>query len=241
MYEEELTKKEELDFINRRVDVSVPKVDAITPSDKRLIEFFEYKTPTIEVKSLLSTRQMLIALGRPKYDGPEFKFVSRENRRPNDESIYTLATHYLMKVIIPNALLAKQYGAVLDINTVYKALKHCMNTGKSVQCILYWQDFLAQESPQKNRIKELIWFYLFDLKSDGTPVEPNRRCFFKKFVDKKCKDQKPFRKGKLSDELQKLLKRAENEPELKTASKRELMAMGVSQRLALMFIQARKP
>lgn len=240
MYEEELTKKEELDFINRRVDVTVPKVDAITPSDKRLIELYERNTLVIEYKSLTSTRKMLIALGNPQYDGPDFRFVSNADKHPKESEIYALATKYLMNVIIPNGLLAKQYGAIFDINTVYAALKHCMTTAKSIQSIMYWQDFVSTDSAELTKMVDIIKFYLFNIKSDGTPVEPNRRCFFKKFVDKKCTELKTFRKGKLSDELQKLLKRAETEPELKTATKRQLMGMGVSERLALKFIQCRK-
>lgn len=186
-----------------------------------------------------STRKMLIALGRPKYDGPEFKFVSHDHKHPKQKDIYTLATKYLMTVIIPNALLAKQHGALIDFDTVCRALKHCMTVGKSLQCASYWTTFVAEQPPELTKMLDIVRYYVFDTKSDGSKVEPNRRWFFKKFVDKKCKDQKSFRKGKLSDELQKLLKRAETEPELKTMCKRELVEKGISQRLALMFIQAR--
>lgn len=198
------------------------------PEDRAITDF----------RLLLSTRRMLGHLGSPYYDGPEFKFESNKHPSPAATYLPTLAKEYMMKVIIPNALLALKYGASVG-NVVMDALDHCMTTSKSQKSVDAWKEMRADQAKMKE-IAEKYNFYVVGVNRDGSPVKPERRCYFDKFVNLKAKDAKKFKKSKNADVVADLIKRMEKEPELRKMSHRELMAMGISDRPARTFMQARK-
>lgn len=190
-------------------------------------------------KAFTSTRKTLIAIGgNIVYDGPEFKFESDKHRSPARDYIPRLCKNYLMQVVIPNVLLSKKFRHGTTFDTVFNAVDHCMTVRKSLKSQEFWTEFKGSDDIQE--IKDAINFYVFNKKRDGTEVDGLHRCYFDKFVNLNCKTQTKFKKGKLDEEVDKLIKRAETEPELKTMSKRELVEKGISQRLALMFMKKRK-
>lgn len=209
-----------------------------TSSDKQV----EHNSGTItDFKALTSTRKLLKAIGgKLYYDGPNFKFESNHHQSPADSYIITLAKQYLMKVIIPNVLLAKKFGWFTEGPLAMKALDHCMTTGKSQKAKGAWKD-IASDNNVMGPIYNLYDLYAANIKRDGTEVEKDRQWYFDKFVNLKCKDNKTrFRKGKTQDAVAELLARMDSESELKTASHRELMKMGISNLTARQFMKARR-
>lgn len=200
-------------------------------------------TELTDWEALLSTRNILKHFPGYHYNGPEFKFNSHLHRSPAGSYIPTLAKQYLMQVLIPNALLYyKLAGADCKVrwhvDVLKQAISHCMVTGKSEKSVEAWWEYL--KSGDANEIADLWNLYVYNISRDGTDVADSRHCYFDKFVSLKCKDNETkFRRGKSQDAVEELLARMEKEPGLKTASKRELVALGVSQRSALKFIKAR--
>ena len=188
---------------------------------------------------LLSTRRLLhgIAPGR-YYDGPEFKFLSNRHPSPAERFIPVLASRYMMNVVIPNSLLAREYGFMVDEETAMKALDYCMRTGKKPAALAYWDAYLG-EGKQAAQYR-LFSFYVNGLKSDGSEVPKEKRCFFKKFIDLKHKDAQPCRKSRNMNKVAELLERMKQEPELSTMSHRQLMATGISDRAARLFMKVRE-
>ena len=191
-----------------------------------------------DYKAFTSTRKTLIAIGgNIVYDGNEYKFESDKHRSPAREYIPRLCKTYLMQVVIPNALLSKKFRHGTTFETVFNAVDHCMTVGKSVKSQDFWKEF--KESDDIQEIKDAINFYVFDKKRDGSAVDSQHRCYFDKFVSLNCKSQTKFKKGKLDEEVGKLIKRMKDEPELGTASYRQLREMGISDRLARLFMKKR--
>lgn len=188
---------------------------------------------------LLSTRRMLGHLGSPYYDGADFKFESNRHPSPSATYIVKLAKEYMMNVIIPNALLAAKYGVSVNGRCVGKAIDYCMRTGKSEKSVEAWEEAKKDQAKMQD-ILEKYNFYVVGMNRDGTEVKKERRCYFDKFVSLKVKDAKKFKKSKNTDVVADLIKRMETEPELRKMSHRELMAMGISNRAARMFEEARK-
>lgn len=209
-----------------------------TDSDKQV----DRNSGTItDFKALTSTRKLLKAIGgKLYYDGPDFKFESNRHQSPADSYIITLAKQYLMKVIIPNVLLAKKFGWFTEGPLALKALNYCMVTGKCKRAIEAWDKYV-RDNDASRPIIELYNLYATNIKRDGTEVEKSRQWYFDKFVNLKCKDNKTkFRKGKTQDVVAELLVRMDSESELKTASHRELMKMGISNLTARQFMKARR-
>ena len=195
--------------------------------------------PIEDSMALLSTGRILrIVAPGEYYDGPEFKFLSNRHPSPADKFIRRLATEYMMNVIIPNALLARDYGFSVGGETAMAALDYCMRTGKKRESVAHWEAYLAREDQSEQT--RLFSFYVDGVKSDGTPVEADHRCFFKKFVDLKIKDAKPRRKSRTESAVDALLERMKKEPELRTISHRKLMESGISNRVARMFMKVRE-
>lgn len=192
-------------------------------------------------QALISTRKLLKAIGgNLYYDGPIFKFESNRHQSPADAYLSTLAKQYMMQVIIPNALLAKKFGWFIVGRSAIDALDYCMTTGKCQRVKDSWKRFKSDDK-LLTPIKDLYNFYAANTKRDKTPIENDRQWYFDKFVNLKCKENTTkFRKGKTQDAVDDLLARMENEPELKTASHRRLMEMGVSNQAARHFMKARK-
>ena len=188
--------------------------------------------------SLLSTRAMLSELGgNLYYDGPDFRFDSRHHPSPRESYLQHLAEEYLMRVIIPNGLLAKKFGYSVDWKLMASALKHCMTTGKSLSATEAW------ERRKKEIIKPVVerWnFYIAGKNADDTDVPKEKRCYFDKYVSLHSGEfTKQYTRGKCQDMVKELLARVEKEPELKTMSHRELLAKGISDRTARQFMKAR--
>lgn len=192
-----------------------------------------------EFHYLISTRKLLGFLGVDYYDGPEFKFLSNRHPSPAESYIPTLAKEYMMQLVVPNALIALKHGKVFSLESAMSALDHCMTTGKSQESVLYWQALKADAS-RMNPILEKYTFYVLGKRRDGRDIEADHRCYFDKYVSLKAKDAKTFKKSRNQDVVDGLLKRMESEPELKTMSHRQLMAAGISDRPARMFMEARK-
>ena len=195
-------------------------------------------------EALLSTRKIIALTGATVYDGPEFKFKSNLHPSPAAGAIDALAKDYTMNIIIPNALLAlkllgKNSTAYWSGNCFGKAIRHCMTTGKAQKSIEAWEAYLKETG---GKALSALWNkYVANIDSDGNPIQADHRWYFNKFVDLRCKgNTTKFRKGKNQDALNELLKRMEAEPELKTASRRKLMEMGISERLAQLFMKARE-
>ena len=189
--------------------------------------------------ALLGTRRLLRTVGPGEYyDGQEFKFLSNRHPAPANKFIPVLASRYMMGVIIPNALLAREYGYRVTRETAMRALDYCMRTGKKRTSVLYWEAYVA--SNRHDAQGKLFSFYVEGIKADGTEVEKDRRCFFKKFVDLKQKDATQCRKTKNETKVSELLERMKSEPELKTMSHRQLMALGITNRAARLFMKARE-
>lgn len=212
-------------------------------------EYFygERSDKVTDFKALLSTRQMLKCINIAYYTGLEFKFESNRHPSPAKAYIATLAQTYVMQVLIPNALIAKQYKKQIDTEAVKKALDYCMTTGKSQKSVEYWTEFVQTDRDSYIEVLQKFWFYVYDIKRDGTQVEASHRCYLDKYIDKKTDgansvysgERKAFRKSKNQDEVQKLVERMANEPELKTASHRRLMELGITNRIARQFMKAR--
>lgn len=189
-------------------------------------------------KAFTSTRKTLIAIGgNIVYDGNEYKFESDKHRSPAREYIPRLCKTYLMQVVIPNALLSKKFRHGTTFDTVFNAVDHCMTVRKSLRSQEFWREF--KESDDIQEIKDAINFYVFDKKRDGSAVDSQHRCYFDKFVNLNCNTQTKFKKGKLDEEVDKLIERMKDEPELGTASYRQLREMGISDRLARLFMKKR--
>ena len=194
-----------------------------------------------DYKALLSTRSMLKAIGgNLYYNGPEFKFESNRHPSPAKGYISTLAKHYLMAIIIPNALLGQKFFKYVHGKCLFEALNHCMTTGKSEKSTAYWDEI--KDAPDfRNSIIEKWLFYVAGMKRDGSMLEESHRCYFDKYINLRCKSNvTKFRKGKTQDGVENLLARMNTEPELKTASHRKLMELGISDRQARLFMKARK-
>ena len=197
-----------------------------------------------DYRTLLSTRQMLKAIGDVYYDGLEFKFQSNRHPSPSRAYILPLAKEYMMQVIIPNALIAKKFRKRIDPVAVKRAIHHCMTCSKSEASIAAWKELAREHAAE---ILDKYWFYVLDLNRDGSEVPSDRRCYLEKFVDTRNAgvksvyngDRKQFKKSKNQDAVQELLNRMEAEPELRTASHRRLMELGVTNRTARLFMKAR--
>ncbi len=194
-------------------------------------------------EALLSTRKIIALTGAAVYDGPEFKFRSNLHPSPAANAIDALAKDYAMNVIIPNALLAlkllgKNSTAYWAGNCFGKAIRHCMTTGKAEKSVEAWEAYLEETG---GKALSALWNkYVANLDAEGNPIPVDHQWYFNKYVDLRCKDNKTkFRKGKNQDAVAELLKRMETEQELKTASRRKLMEMGISERLAQLFMKAR--
>lgn len=199
----------------------------------------EHECCTEEFKLLLSTRKLLGFLGVGYYDGPEFKFKGNRHPSPAESYVQTLAKEYLMKLIIPNALLAVKHGKTFGLDAAILALDHCMTAGKSPESVLYWQALKA-DATRMNPVLEKYTFYVLGKRRDGRDIEADHRCYFDKYVSLKGKDAPKFKRGKNQDVVDSLLKRMESEPALKTMSHRQLMASGITNRAARLFMAARK-
>lgn len=197
-----------------------------------------------DYRTLLSTRAMLKAIGDVYYDGLEFKFQSNRHPSPARAYILPLAKEYMMQVIIPNALIAKKFRKRIDPVAVKRAIHHCMTCGKSEASIASWKELAREHAAE---ILDKYWFYVLDMNRDGSEVPSDRRCYLEKFVDTRnagtksvyAGERKQFRKSKNQDAVEELLSRMEAEPELRTASHRRLMELGVSDRTARLFMKAR--
>ena len=197
-----------------------------------------------DYRTLLSTRAMLKAIGDVYYDGLEFKFQSNRHPSPARAYILPLAKEYMMQVIIPNALIAKKFRKRIDPVAVKRAIHHCMTCGKSEASIAAWKELAHDHAAE---ILDKYWFYVLDMNRDGSEVPSDRRCYLEKFVDTRnagtksvyAGERKQFRKSKNQDAVQELLNRMEAEPELRTASHRRLMELGISGRTARLFMKAR--
>lgn len=195
-------------------------------------------------EALLSTRRIVAMTGATLYDGPVFKFRSNLHPSPSAGAIDALAKDYTMNVIIPNALLAlhllgKKAEVCWDGSCFGKALRHCMTTGKAQKSIDAWDEYV-KVTEGKSLLR--LWNkYVANMDDNGNPIPADRRWYFKKFIDLRCKENtSKFRKSKNQDELQNLLERMKSEPELKTASHRRLIELGLSGHLARQFMKARK-
>lgn len=189
--------------------------------------------------ALVSTKKLLHSVAPGKYyDGPEFKFMSNRHPSPAEKFVPVLASRYMMNVIIPNSLLAREYGFLVGKETAMRALDHCMRTGKKPGSVTYWDAYLA--SGKQSAQYRLFSFYVDGIKSDGTEVQRDKRCFFKKFVDLKLKECVQCRKSRNGSRVSELLERMKKEPELRSMSHRQLMAAGISDRAARMFMKARE-
>ena len=195
-------------------------------------------------EALLSTRRIVAMTGATLYDGPEFKFRSNLHPSPSAGAIDALAKDYTMNVIIPNALLAlhllgRKSEAIWDGECFVKAIRYCMTTGKAQKSIDAWEEYLRKTNGDS--IINLWKKYVLNKDENGNPIPADRRWYFKKFIDMRCKgNTSKFRKSKNQDELQKLLERMKSEPELRTATHRKLLDMGITNRLARQFEKARK-
>ena len=197
-----------------------------------------------EAMMLLSTRRVLAKFPGYLYDGYEFKFRSNYHPSPAQGYIDTLLKQYLMQIIIPNALLYHHLSGNklrVEPTSVIKAINYCMTTGKSETAKAYWDEYKTNHKDELKAACNIYDLYAVNLTRDGKAIDDGHRYFLDKHLRKldTAKLDK-FRRGKNSDELAKLLDRMKTEPELKTASKRKLMEMGVSQRLALAFMKARQ-
>lgn len=196
-----------------------------------------------EAMMLLSTRRVLAKYPDYLYDGYEFKFRSNRHPSPAQGYIGTLLKQYLMQIIIPNALLYHHLsGNKLQVKpqSVIKAINYCMTTGKSETAKAYWEDYKANNRDEVKAACNIYDLYASNLTRDNKVLDEGHRYFLDKHLRKLDVGKlDKFRRGKNTDELAKLLDRMKTEPELKTASKRKLMEMGISQRLALAFMKAR--
>lgn len=195
-------------------------------------------------EALLSTRRIVAMTGATIYNGPVFKFKSNRHPSPAAGAIDALAKDYTMNVLIPNALLAihllgKKADAYWSGDAFGKALRHCMTTGKTQKSIDAWNAYL-QNTDGKSLIR--LWNkYVANVDETGAAIAADHRWYFKKYIDLRCQtNTTKFRKSKNQDELQKLLERMKSEPELRTATHRQLLDMGISNRLARQFMKARK-
>lgn len=213
-------------------------VDSVMSMAARKADTREF-TALTEFQDLLSTGKLLrrVAPGA-YYDGPEFKFLSNRHPSPAQRFIPVLASRYMMNVIIPNSLLAREYGFIVGKETAMRALDYCMRTGKKPGAVGFWEEYVA--SGRNSAQYRLFSFYVDGIKADGTEVPREKRCFFKKFVDLKLKDAKPRRKSRNCSKVEELLERMKKEPELRAMSHRQLMASGISDRAARLFMKARE-
>lgn len=222
----------------------LPKTEAEKPAEvktvrqKKCAEICEF-----DFKCLLSTRKMLNCIGRTIfYDGYDFKFVSNRNPHPNQGKIKWLCLHYMMTVIIPNALLGKKYGVQIPPDAPGKALAYCMETGKNEDSIVAFRGMIGEEWGD---IIEKYNLYVNNVKREGNPVDKGTEWFFDKYVNLHitedsldCKDK--FRKGKSQDGVRELMERLEKEPELKSMTYRQLLDKGIPQRTAKLFMKSRR-
>lgn len=78
------------------------------------------------------------------------------------------------------------------------------------------------------------------MEENGTPIPYDRQWYFRKFVEQRCMgNSSKFRKSNPQDALQQLLERMKSEPELKTATGRRLVELGLSDTLGRQFMNAR--
>jgi hypothetical protein len=192
-----------------------------------------------EFRLLLSTRKLLGYLGVDYYEGQEFKFLSNRHPAPAESYVPTLAKEYMMKVIIPNALLADKHWKKIPLETAVEALDYCMRTGKTPGAVQFWEQ-MRNDPGKMNPVLEKYTFYVLGKRRDGRDIEADHRCYFDKYVSLKGKDAPKFKRGKNQDVVDSLLKRMESEPALKTMSHRQLMAAGITNRVARLFMAARK-
>lgn len=224
-------------------DGSEPATESAKPNEAPL-EKPQVSNRLDNWEALLSTRRIVAMTGATLYDGPEFKFKSNRRESPAAGAIDGLAKDYTMNVIIPNALLAlhllgKRANAYWDGSCFGKAIRHCMTTGKSQKSIDAWNAYV--ESTEGKALTTLWNRYVANVDTDGNSIAADHQWYFKKFIDLRCKNNTTkFRKSKNDVELQKLLERMANEPELKTASRRRLIELGCSDTLARQFMKARE-
>ncbi len=224
-------------------DGSEPATESAKPTEET-IEKPQVSNRLENWEALLSTRRIVAMTGATIYDGPEFKFKSNRRESPAAGAIDGLAKAYTMDVIIPNALLAlhllgKKANAYWDGNCFGKAIRYCMTTGKSQKSIDAWEAYLKETEGKE--LSRLWNQYVANVDKNGGEIAADHQWYFKKYIDRRCQENTTkFRKGKNQDALNELLKRMETETELKTASRRKLMDMGISERLARQFMKARK-
>lgn len=204
------------------------------PDDTKPVD--SHKTVS-DYRLLLSTRRMLGFLGVDYYDGPDCKFESNRHPSPAKGCLTRIAKNYLMTIIIPNALLAIKYGATIE-KIAFEALDYCMKTGKSSASVDAWETLKADQKTMAD-IAQKYNFYVYGVKRDGTMLDAEHECYLEKFVSLKCKKNKRFKKSKNADVVADLIKRMDKEPELRKMSHRKLLALGITNRAARMFMKAR--
>lgn len=195
-----------------------------------------------DFKALTSTRKMLGTIGKTVfYDGYDFKFVSNRHPHPKPGKIKWLCLHYMMTVIIPNALLGRKYGVAIPGDAPGEALTYCMTTGKSPEAVEAYWAAIGQIWPE---VIEKYNLYVENRMRDGKQVAKGTEWFFDKFVGSHIKEEAldfagKFRKGKSQDEVLKLMERMKTEPALATMTKKELIGSGIPERTAKLFMKTR--
>lgn len=137
-----------------------------------------------------------------------------------------------MNIIKPNSLdamhlLGRKSGGIWRKASFPHGLQHCMPTGKASNSNEAWNEYM-----NTIQIKSVIHLWKrneTNMEENGPPIPYDRQWYFRKFVDLRCMgNSSKFRKSPPQDELQKFLERMKSERELKTATGRRLVELGLS-------------
>ena len=192
-------------------------------------------------KALLSTRRMARTLGVHYGRDDECRFDGCHNRSPSASFIPILAMKYMRSVIIPNALFAVKNG-VEPGDLWMPALDYCMTTRKSKESAARWETEKA-DGDTLAEARRIYEYYVHGKMDDGGIMK--KRYCFDGYLNKTMPDKFEIRsvpRKKTNAELavDELLKRMETEAGLKTASRRDLIKLGIPERTANLFLKARK-
>ena len=96
------------------------------------------------VPYLLSTGATLKKARIHYYEGYDFKWNYRHNRKYGENNVYSVFTGLLHNIIIPNAIIARTGGLDIQRTDLYAAVRYAMRVGKIESSVKTWNKFVHE-------------------------------------------------------------------------------------------------
>lgn len=197
---------------------------------------------------LLSTDKTMTHFGIHGHTGSAFDFNRQWNRNPTEKSVYRLYQRTMYDVIIPNALVAKEYGKRVEYTDVVDAVDYVM--GSNERRSSAWRSFVGDTGSNRwllDNVKPSVEFYLYDkLKDSEKHLPPEERWTLDRYLDgtkagRFVEDSPVVIKGSSSPKLEKVKAAFMRNREIGSWSYGRIMEeLGVSREVVARFFRALK-